>query len=323
MEFLSEPTGLVAAIQLIVGLVLISFSADHFVEGAASVARIAKISPVIVGAAIVGFGTSAPELLVSGVAAYNGEIDLGVGNIVGSNVANLTLVLGSAALVAAIRVSKKVLSKEAALSLLGTLAFVAAAIGGFNRIEGVGLVMLLVASLYWMISSQLRESRSGAEIETNQDASGSLAKELVRTVVGLIGVVLAAQALVWGATAVAGILGLSEGFVGVSLVAVGTSLPELVTVVVAARKGATDLIVGNLLGSNMFNSLAVGGAIALVGSGQLEDPDTANTGIMIMTGISIGVTLWMIWQKKFNKASGIGLLIIWMITMAVLGTSAS
>ncbi len=326
MEFLSEPTLIVAIGQLIVGLVLISFAADAFVEGAANVAKISKISPIIIGACIVGFGTSAPELLVSAVAAFNGEVDLGVGNIVGSNVANLSLVLGAAALVSTITVSKAVLSREAALSLGGTLLFALFTLtgGGYSVWEGIVLAIVLAGALFYIVRSGVAE---GAAVKLDEDTEnvadfGSVGGQLVRTIVGLVGVVVSAQLLVWGATAIAEEVGLSGGFVGISLVAVGTSLPELVTAVVAARKGATELIIGNLLGSNMFNSLAVGGAIAIVGSGQIEDKGVAQLGIAIMTGVSVGTYIYMRAKGEVARGIGIALLVIWAAAIAVLGVSA-
>lgn len=316
MEFLSEPSVLIAIFELLIGLALITYAADHFVEGAASVANISKISPVIIGAVIVGFGTSAPELLVSGVAAYNGETDLGVSNIIGSNVANLTLVLGAAALVCPIVVSQRIIKKEAAISLVATLLFATFALNNFTKIEGIILLLVLAGFLFWIISVG-RNNKLPEEAEIDEDTK--LRSQVLRTIGGLVGTMFAAQLLVWGAIGLADAAGLSSGFVGLSLVALGTSLPELVTGIVAARKGKTDLILGNLLGSNMFNSLAVGGVIAIVGNGILTDAATIYSGIVIMLVVSFSTFLIMVWLKKFQRTIGILLVAAWISSMLYLG----
>jgi len=316
VEFLSEPSVLIAIFELLIGLALITYAADHFVEGAASVANISKISPVIIGAVIVGFGTSAPELLVSGVAAYNGETDLGVSNIIGSNVANLTLVLGAAALVCPIVVSQRIIKKEAAISLVATLLFATFALNNFTKIEGIILLLVLAGFLFWIISVG-RNNKLPEEAEIDEDTK--LRSQVLRTIGGLVGTMFAAQLLVWGAIGLADAAGLSSGFVGLSLVALGTSLPELVTGIVAARKGKTDLILGNLLGSNMFNSLAVGGVIAIVGNGILTDAATIYSGIVIMLVVSFSTFLIMVWLKKFQRTIGILLVAAWISSMLYLG----
>ncbi|MDH3293497.1 MAG: sodium:calcium antiporter, partial [Acidimicrobiia bacterium] len=241
---MTEPSLAVAIIQVAVGLWLLTRAADEFVEGAANVASTLRISPVVIGAVVVGFGTSAPELLVSGLAAWNGDVDLGVGNVVGSNVANLTLVLGAAALIVILRVSPGVLAREAPLSLLAVLLFAYFTTGGLGRIEGIILLVALASAMTWIVIggvTQLNEDHS-------LDEGGPLGVQAIRTGVGLVGTVVGAQLLVWGASALADAAGVSGGFVGFTLVAIGTSLPELVTAVAAARKGETELILGNLLG---------------------------------------------------------------------------
>jgi len=320
VSFLTEPSLIVAIIEVLIGLGIIAIAADHFVEGAANVAHISKISPIIIGAVVVGFGTSAPELLVSGLAALDGENDLGVGNIIGSNVANLSLVLGVAALIGTLNVSQRILKKEAALSLTATLLFAVFAVGRLNKLEGIILLTVLAGFLFWIVSSGRNEKVDLEEVEI--DSNATLGSQAVRTLIGLVGTMSAAQVLVWGAIGIADYAGLSGGFVGLSLVAAGTSLPELVTAVVAARKGKTDLILGNLLGSNMFNSLAVGGSIALLGTGVLADPSTAYSGIVIMLAVSIMTFIIMVWRGKFERVAGGLLLGVWLLAMLYLGVNA-
>ncbi len=320
MEFLTEPTILVAIVEVAIGIALLTRAADEFVEGAANVAGVMRISPVVIGAVIVGFGTSAPELLVSGIAASNGDLELGVGNVVGSNVANLTLVLGAAALIVPLVVSPSVLAREAPLSLLAVLLFAFLTIGGLARWEGIFLLVCLVFTLSWVVIGGRAEDVEAVDM----DEGATLGGQLFRTFVGLVGTVLGAQFLVWGATAIADELGITGGMVGFTLVAVGTSLPELVTAVVAARKGETELILGNLLGSNMFNSLAVGGVIAIIADGPIEDRGLATFGVIGMALVAFSAWAFMVTRKRVHKIEAVVLLAAWLGSVVLMaGESAN
>ena len=313
MTFLSEPVLAVALLEVAVGLYLLTKAADEFVEGAVNVAAALRVSPIVIGAVIVGFGTSAPELLVSGIAASGGNLDVAVGNVVGSNMANLTLVLGSAALFVPLLVSRPILAREAPLSVAAVLAFAICTIGGLARYEGVLMLVALALALGWIITGGLN-----ADDDLVPEASGRAGPELLRTVGGLTGTVIGAQLLVWGAVAIAASLGISGGLVGLTLVAIGTSLPELVTAVVAARKGETELILGNLLGSNLFNSLAVGGVIAILGAGPIVDRSLAVVGIGAMSLIAVGAWTFMVVRKRISKIEAVVLLLAWFGSVVLL-----
>ncbi len=297
---------LLAFVAAVIGIALLSKAADEFVEGAAAVAAALKISPVVVGAVIVGFGTSAPELLVSGISAVGGDADVGVGNIIGSNIANLTLILGSAALLLPLGINTGVLRREAPLSTLSVLAFALVLAGGvLDWWEGVLLLIALAVSLTVIIQAGRSESTDAYahDIEEFTDDE-SVTSASIRTVVGLVGTVAGAWLLVYGATTVAEELGVSGGFIGITLVAVGTSLPELVTAVVAARKGEDDLIIGNLLGSNLFNSFAVGGVVAVLGNGAIEDASLARTENLFMVGVAVAAMFAMVTRRRFSRIEG-------------------
>ena len=317
MSTFSDPTTLVAVIEDIVGLVLLTRAADMFVDGAVAAAVVTQVSPVVVGAVIVGFGTSAPELLVSGIAAANGDVDLGVGNIVGSNVANLTLVLGSAALIVPILVTRPVLAREAPLSLLSVLLFAALTIGGLAVWEGVLLLVVLVLVLSWVVFGGQEDSVEELDVVGQM----TLPRSLLLTLVGLVGTLAGAQLMVWGATAIADDLGVSGGFIGFTLVAIGTSLPELVTAIAAARKQETELILGNLLGSNMFNSLAVGGVIAIVGASTLEDELMRTYGIVAMVVVATLAWFFMAFRKRVTHREALVLLGVYAATIILLTES--
>ena len=324
MNALFEPTVPVAIVEILFGLVLLSYAADKFVDGAAAVARVARISPVVVGAVIVGFGTSAPELLVSGIAASDGNLDLGVGNVVGSNVANLSLVLGTAAFIVPILATRSVIAKEVPLSLIATLLFAFFTIGGLARWEGGVMLVTLVAMLTWTIFGSRAETSDEVDpvVEDDDDGESSLLANLGITLIGLLGTILGAQALVTGATTVADAAGLTGGFVGFTLVALGTSLPELITAIVAARKGETDLIMGNLLGSNMFNSLAVGGVISILGAGSIDDASIRVIGILAMVAVGVVATVFIITRRRLHRIEAVVLLVIWLGTVALLAQNA-
>ena len=271
---------ILSILAVVAGLVLLTFAADQFVLGGARLATSLNMSPIVIGAVVLGFGTSAPELLVSGIAASQGELSLGVGNVVGSNAANLSLVLGAAALISPLPLPAKAISREAPLAFAAAGLFAILVQGGLSRFEGITMLVLLVAAIGWLLMSGEADDVEIDEEFLEDETSTSY--EIGRTLVGLVGTIGGAQLLVEGATWIADDLGLTGGFVGLTLVAIGTSLPELVTAVAAARRNETELIVGNLLGSNLFNSLAVGGVIAVIGprcgrrqqrGGERRDPD--------------------------------------------------
>ena len=307
MEFLTEPALPVAIVEVLLGIFLLARAADAFVEGAATVAGSLRISPVVIGAILIGFGTSLPELLVSGLAATDGNLDLGVGNIVGSNVANLTLVLGAAALIVPLTVTRPILGREAPLSLLAVLAFAYFTTSGLARWEGVVLLIALVVVLSWIMFA-------GRERVIDQVVIGqerSLGMQLLETAVGLIGTVAGAQFLVWGAVAIADAADVSGGLVGFTLVAIGTSLPELVTAVACARKQETELLLGNLLGSNVFNSLAVGGVIAVIAAGDIDDRALATYGVVGMALVALLAWGFMVTRRRLHRIEAVILIGVW------------
>ncbi len=308
-------TILIGLALAIAGIILLTFAADAFVEGAAKLAVAFNVTPIVIGAVIIGFGTSAPEMLVSAVAATNGDGDLGIGNIIGSNIANLSLILGSAALLVPIAVAKDVLRKEAIMATLAAVIFAMTLQGeGISVSEGVLLFVLLVVALGWVI----RSGNAPPIDEVVEEGERVNARsEVLRTLIGLVGTVGGAWLLVRGATDLATEFGLSGGFVGVTLVAIGTSLPELVTTIAAARQGVTDLIVGNLLGSNLFNSLAVGGVVGVLGDGTIQDSSLATLDMGFMLVVCLGAFAAMWSRALFNRLEGSVLLMVFVLFLVV------
>ncbi len=312
---------LVGLVLSVVGLVVLALAAEQFVRGAARLAVVLRIAPIVVGAVVVGFGTSAPEMLVSALAAANGRLDIGVGNIVGSNVANISLVLGAASFVAAVPVSASVVRRDAVVSVAAVVLFALLVQDDFGRIEG--LVLLVALAAWFVLVLRGARTRAGeADSEDLSDIVGedppALGVESVRTLVSLALVAGSAYVLVEGAERVAEALDLSGGFVGYTLVAVGTSAPELVTAVVAARQRETELLVGNLLGSNVFNSLAVGGLIALVGPGPVGDVTVQALGSLMMVVICAVSWVAMAIGRRVTRSEGVLLLGLWVVSIALL-----
>lgn len=286
----------------IVGLAVLARAADTFVDGAVGISRKFGVSPVIIGAVVIGLGTSVPELLVSVLAASRGDSALGVGNVVGSNVANLSLVLGVAALLAPLAVNATVLRREAPLSFVAVGAFALALQNGLTRLDGI----LLLAGLVIAIAIVIRAASRGRNEALAEDVDEEFlplptSRLAVVTLVGLTGTTLGAQLLVTGATGLAAEAGLSEGLVGVTLVAVGTSLPELVTAAHAARRQEDELIIGNVLGSNVFNSLLVGGAIALITPGPIDDLRLGTVGAAGMTVVALMAWVLMARGRRIDR----------------------
>ncbi len=285
---------LLAIAAVVAGVLILSRAADEFVVGAARVAGILALSPIVIGAVVVGFGTSAPEMLVSALAAAGGNSDLGIGNVTGSNSANLSLILGAAAVLLPLRIDSTVLRREGRLATGGAFLFAALAWDGLSTVDAAVLAVGLVGSLALMLRRPPGDNAAIVD-EVDELIAGQhkLAPEAVRTVVGLAATVFGSWLLLRGALDIAAELGLAGGFVGLSLVAVGTSLPELVTAVAAARQKQDELIVGNLLGSNLFNSFGVGALVGFLGHSELADPELTRVSLALMVAVCVGAFVAM------------------------------
>lgn len=259
---------LIAIVQLAGGFVLLVWGADRLIAGASAIARNLGVSPLIIGLTIVALGTSAPELVVSAVAAYRGNPELAVGNAIGSNIANIGLILGVTALVYPLRVESETLKREYPLLMFVMVAsFILAADLMYTRPEGWLMIVGLVGMLGWMVGLGLRRGPSDplalefeAEIPTDMPTKAAL----IWLIVGGIVLPLSSSFLVEGAITVARALEVSEAVIGLTIVALGTSLPELAASVTSALRREDDLAIGNIIGSNMFNILGVLGVAATI-----------------------------------------------------------
>ncbi len=266
---------LIAVLAVLGGFVLLAWGAERFVEGASALARCLGVSPLIIGLTIVGFGTSAPEMLVSGIASWDGRASLAIGNAIGSNITNIALVLGLTAIVKPLFISSGILRREIpVLMLTMLLALTLVMDGDLGRIDGGLLLSGLLIMIAWVVylgmqergddplAGEFAEEMAGA-------ASMQLGKALALTLLGVVIMFVSSRMLVWGAVEIATYFGLSELIIGLTIVALGTSLPELAASIVSANKGEYDIALGNVIGSNMFNLLGVMALPGLLAPGEL------------------------------------------------------
>ena len=281
-----------AFIAVVFGLVLLVWSADRFIEGSAVTARHFGMPPLLIGMVIIGFGTSAPELVVSALAASQGNPGLALGNAYGSNITNIALILGITAIISPIIVSSQVLRKE--LPILTIVTAIAAWQiwdGEITRLDAFVLLGILVALMSWTIWQGMKKEKDSLADEVE----GALEVRVmpvriaaVWLVVGLVLLILSSRVLVWGAVEIAQGFGISDMIIGLTVVAVGTSLPELASSVIAARKGEHDIALGNIIGSNLFNTLAVVG-IAGVIHPMTVGPEVFSRDMMVMAALTLSL----------------------------------
>lgn len=279
-------------VALVVGLMLLVWSADRFVDGAAATARHFGMPARLVGMVIVGFGTSAPEMMVSALAAYQGSPGIALGNAYGSNIANIALILGITALISPIAVHSQVLRKE--LPILAAVTALAAWQiwdGQITRLDAWILLAVFAGVMVWMTWQGLRKTEDALDHEVEEELAAepmTSRQALFWTFAGLVLLLLSSRILVWGAVEIAHGLGVSDIIIGLTIVAVGTSLPELASCIVAARKGEHDLALGNIIGSNLFNTLAVVGIAGAIHPLSVG-PEVFTRDIMTMSVLTLSL----------------------------------
>ncbi len=282
---------LLSLCALVVGLALLVWSADRFIDGAAASARHFGMPPLLIGMLVVGFGTSLPEMVVSAIAAWQDNPGLALGNAYGSNITNIALILGVTALVAPIAVNSSIIRKE--LPLLMFISVMSGLLLWDDRLtwlEGCLLLAGFFGLIAWSIFSAIRshddplEQEMQAELAEHPDMSLKIA--MLWTLAGLFLLVVSSRLLVWGAVSIAQSLGVSDLIIGLTIVALGTSLPELASSVVAARKDEHDIALGNIIGSNMFNLLAVVGIAAVISPTNIS-PELLSRDWLIMMVLTL------------------------------------
>ena len=299
-----------AIVAVIVGLAILVWSADVFIDGAVVLANKLNVPSFLIGVVILGLGTSAPEMVVSVLAALEGSPELALGNAYGSNIINIALVLGATVLISPIIIRSSIIKRDMPLLLLVTaVAAWQLSDGVLGHTDGLALIVLLVMILAIQIVLSLREGNHEHEddpaLESSEETSAI--RGIGTLFLGLLVLILSSRAIVWGAVELATLWGLSELMIGLTIVAVGTSLPELVASLSAARKGEHDMALGNIIGSNIFNTLAVVGLAALIA------PITPNAIILSRDILAMGLLTLLLFamclfafttKRNFGRSSG-------------------
>lgn len=276
---------------IIIGVAMVLKGADFLTEGAAALARRVNIPEIVIGLTIVAAGTSAPELFVSLVSALKGTPDLAVGNVVGSNTMNAMLIVGCAAMVAPMTISRSTVKKDIPFAVGASVLLMLLALNNFlGRFDGI---LLLAGFVSFMVYS-LRQAKNGQGDATTEEKQQNPWLSALYIVLGLVGLVIGSNLFVDHASSLALALGISEGVVGLTVVAGGTSLPELATSVVAARKGQSAIAIGNVIGSNVFNILLILGATAVICPMQIGGITMVDISMML-------VSMVLLWGFSFTK----------------------
>lgn len=321
------------ALSLALGFAVLLVSADRFVVGASALARNLGVSPLVVGLVIVGFGTSAPEMLVSGIAAWQGNAGLSIGNAVGSNITNVGLILGISALVRPLYVHSSLLRRELPILLVAMLVALALLLDGtLGRLDGALLLAGFVGLVYWTLALAWQKRGHGEDVlvreyDAHMPPPMTTTAALVRLLAGLALLLASAQLLVWAAVEIAVAFGVSDLVIGLTVVAIGTSLPELAASVTAALKNEHDIAIGNVVGSNTFNLLAVLGLPGLIRPGEFDGALlTRDFPLMIAYAVALFAMAYGFGGPgRINRWSGAALLLSYALYLLYLvaGTGAA
>ena len=299
---------------LIAGLLLILFGANYLVDGASSIAKRFGLSEFIIGVTIVGIGTSAPEMVVSFISAFQGKAEMAIGNIVGSNIFNTAMILGITAMISPLIITKSNLKKDIPLNILVTVLLIALGMNftlvglgkdQLSRIDGI----ILLGIFAWYLWSSFR-SDSADDEEDSEIKNYSIGLSALMIVGGLAGLICGGKLFVNAATEIAKIFGVSDKFIAITVMAAGTSMPELATCVVAALKGRGQLALGNILGSNISNILLILGGSALISPLSFTGMSVVDLGMVLTCSVFILASAYLFKKKKLDRFEGIILLLL-------------
>src|SRR5699024_249878 len=299
-----------AYVLLVIGFILLIKGADFFVDGASKIAVLLKISPIVVGLTIVSMGTSAPEATISIIAALEGSSDISIGNVVGSNIINITLIVGAAAFIYPLQVQKQTTKNEIPFTLLSGLVLLVLVSDNLlkghsnviDRSDGVILLLFLCIFLYYIFQTASND-RQNSRSEDSENLNPSWWKSIVLSVIGIVGIIFGGNLVVTHATTIAYSFGMSEALVGLTIIAIGTSLPELATSITAALKKQSEIALGNIVGSNIFNVLFVLGASSVIEPLQVNGK--IFTDIFIMLVLTVILLIFSRTDYKLSKKEGL------------------
>ena len=316
---------IVDILWILAGLVLLVGGSEYLVRGSASIAMKLRVSELVIGLTIVSIGTSAPEMTVNLVAAMRGSAEIAVGNVLGSNIVNILLVLGICAVITTLKVSASTVWKEIPFALMAMILLIimsndvildGAATNVLTRTDGLALMALMIVFMYYVINMAMGDRKSSSTESVDTPHNYSILASILMITAGLIALVGGGQLLVSGASSLAIGAGVSESLIGLTIVAVGTSLPELVTSVVAARRGHADIAVGNIVGSNVFNALWVLGLTSVI----TPIPIANHTNYDLLVGIGATVALFaymfMGARHRISRSQGVVFIALYVLYMA-------
>lgn len=302
-------------ILLVVGFILLIKGADVFVDGASSTAQNFKVSKMLIGLTIVAFGTSAPELAVSISALASGSTEMVLGNVIGSCILNILLILGIAALIRPIRIKANTIKKELPLcmliSVLLAVLFLDVALGNgpvnqITRSDAIVVLLFFCVFLYYLVTLARQKKEASAK---NEKPKFKLGKSLILVVIGMAGIIVGSELVVNNASSLAAAIGISERVIALTVIAFGTSLPELVTTVVAARRGEEDLAVGNIIGSNIFNiCIVLGVPVAFFGTVTPESFQMLD--IVMLVASAVLLFVFSVTTRRINRLEGAMMLLL-------------
>lgn len=307
-----------AYILLIVGFILLIKGASYFVDGSSNIARLLQVPPILIGLTIVAFGTSSPEATVSILAAIEGSADVAVGNVVGSNIFNITFVVGLTAFLYPLKVEAETIKKEIPFTLLASVALLIlmsdVALQGFSenmitRSDGFIFLLFLCIFVYYIIEVGLKSRKNAVNESAPQNIGWG--KNIFITIIGLAAIIFGGDLVVNNGTKIAYSLGMSETLVGLTIIAVGTSLPELVTSISAALKKESEIALGNIVGSNIFNILFVLGASAVISPLQVNDKVFMD--VVLMIALTVILLIFSRTGYKVGKREGMVLAVVYII----------
>jgi len=306
-----------AYFMLVIGFALLIKGADFFVDGASGIAHLMRISPLLVGLTIVAFGTSAPEATVSIIAAINNSSDISIGNIVGSNILNTSLIVGVAAFLYPLKVERQTIKKEIPFTLLsgGVLLILMSdmVLRGFsNQIDrSDGLIMLVFLSIFLYYVFEVAKNNRETNHRDAMPGQETWGKSFMLIIGGLIGILIGGNMVVNHATTIAYDIGMSEALVGLTVVAIGTSLPELVTSIAAAMKKQSEIALGNIVGSNIFNILFVLGVTSTIS--PLDVNGKVFTDVFVMLALTVVLLIFSRTNFKIGKMEGFALVFVYIV----------
>ncbi len=318
---------LIPSVLLVVGLLLLLWSSDRFVDGASQAAKFFGMPPLLIGMVIVGFGTSAPEMVVSTFAALQGNPGIALGNAYGSNIANIALILGITAIIGPIRVHSAILRKELPILTFVTGISILLLMDLYLSFwNAVTLLVLFALLMTWSVVQGMKNSADTLAAQTEKELSEKLPlkKSLWLLVSGLLVLIVSSRILVWGAVEIAQYFGVSDTIIGLTVVAIGTSLPELASSIIAARKGEPDIAIGNVIGSNLFNTLGVVGIAGMIHPFEVESSTVyRDMTLMAVLTISLFVIGYGFRGRKgrINRFEGLFLVFVYLLYTSYLITT--